>query len=78
MWAAGLQRNARLRAALHLIFHIILGRLREAVSGGHQQQNTQHGEKLAEPGRSASRQWSPQMEKLFCFLTVTKNPATQA
>lgn len=57
MWAAGLQSKAGLRAALGLIFRTILGRLSEAASGGYRQQNTQHGEMLAEPGCSVSRQW---------------------
>lgn len=65
IWAAGLQRKAGLGAAPSLIFHIILGRLSKAASGGYRQQNTQHGEMLAEPGRSVSRQWSLWMEKLF-------------
>lgn len=40
IWAAGLQRKAGLGAAPSLIFHIILGRLSKAASGGYRQQNT--------------------------------------
>lgn len=72
MWAVGLQRKAGLRAALHLIFYVISGRLREAVSGGHQQQNTQHGEKPPQPGPSVSRQWSPWVGKAILFSNSNK------